>query len=132
MPISDIDTFNFHAGRVIARKYIVEKLLGSGWEAEVYLVRECATGIEHPTKQIVLVPSWTKHDLDIKFGTSKTHGIFNFWVGLLDMDNLENHWKTKLCEKDILNMHLPPHPPPWFPSKPGRNVRKPSWVQPGP
>jgi serine/threonine protein kinase len=45
-----IDEFAFQPGRVLARKYEVITLLGTGWEGEVYLVRELATGIEHAAK----------------------------------------------------------------------------------
>jgi serine/threonine protein kinase len=45
-----IDEFGFQPGRVLARKYEVINLLGTGWEGEVYLVRELATGIEHAAK----------------------------------------------------------------------------------
>ncbi len=42
--------FNLGPGRVLANKYEVIKLLGGGWEGEVYLVREHATGIERAAK----------------------------------------------------------------------------------
>jgi serine/threonine protein kinase len=45
-----IDSFDFKPGRVLARKYEIIKLLGGGWEGEVYKVRETATGIEHAAK----------------------------------------------------------------------------------
>ena len=73
MPTSYIDTFNFHAGRVIARKYIIEKLLGSGWEAEVYLVRECATGIERTAK--FFFPERNIKDKSLKFYARKLHKL---------------------------------------------------------
>ncbi|MFT5395287.1 MAG: serine/threonine protein kinase [Gammaproteobacteria bacterium] len=73
MPTSHIDTFNFHAGRVIARKYIIEKLLGSGWEAEVYLVRECATGIERTAK--FFFPERNIRDKSLKFYARKLHKL---------------------------------------------------------
>jgi len=45
-----IDSFDFVAGRILARKYEVISRLGTGWEGEVYLVRECATDIERAAK----------------------------------------------------------------------------------
>jgi len=45
-----IEAFDFKPGRVLARKYEIIKLLGGGWEGEVYQVRETATGIEHAAK----------------------------------------------------------------------------------
>jgi len=46
----EIDTFNFHPGRLLAKKYEVVSRLGSGWEGEVYLVREKLTKIERAAK----------------------------------------------------------------------------------
>ncbi len=42
--------FNLAPGRLLANKYEVIELLGGGWEGEVYLVREQATGIERAAK----------------------------------------------------------------------------------
>ncbi len=48
--MSRIQSFNLAPGRVVARKYEVIDLLGSGFEGEVYLVRELVTGIERAAK----------------------------------------------------------------------------------
>ena len=45
-----IESFDFHAGRMLAGKYEVINLLGAGWEGEVYRVRERHTGIERTAK----------------------------------------------------------------------------------
>jgi serine/threonine protein kinase len=45
-----IKTFGLKTGRVLARKYEVISLLGSGWEGEVYKIREVDTGIERAAK----------------------------------------------------------------------------------
>jgi serine/threonine protein kinase len=45
-----IDSFDFQQGRILAGKYEVLSKLGEGWEGEVYLVKECATGIERAAK----------------------------------------------------------------------------------
>ncbi|MCP5150022.1 MAG: protein kinase [Ectothiorhodospiraceae bacterium] len=42
--------FEFVPGRILAGKYEVVHRLGAGWEGEVYLVRERATGIERAAK----------------------------------------------------------------------------------
>jgi serine/threonine protein kinase len=42
--------FRFWTGRPLAGKYEVRARLGGGWEGEVYLVRERATGIERAAK----------------------------------------------------------------------------------
>jgi len=45
-----IDSFNLRPGRILAGRYEVVQLLGAGWESEVYLTRERATGIERAAK----------------------------------------------------------------------------------
>ena len=45
-----IESFNFAPGRELLKKYRVQKLLGAGWEGEVYLLKELATGIERAAK----------------------------------------------------------------------------------
>jgi tRNA A-37 threonylcarbamoyl transferase component Bud32 len=42
--------FNLLPGRKLAGRYEVVGLLGIGWESEVYLVRELATGVERAAK----------------------------------------------------------------------------------
>jgi tRNA A-37 threonylcarbamoyl transferase component Bud32 len=42
--------FDFQPGRVIAGKYVIERLLGSGWEGEVYVITERSTGIQRAAK----------------------------------------------------------------------------------
>lgn len=56
MPVSltkklkNIETFNLEPGRIIARKFRVISRLGSGWEGEVYKIRELSTNIERAAK----------------------------------------------------------------------------------
>lgn len=45
-----IDTFDFSPGRKLTPKYEIVRLLGTGWESEVYLIREVSTGIERAAK----------------------------------------------------------------------------------
>jgi len=47
---AEIDSFDFEEGEVLAGKYEVASRLGSGWEGEVFLVREVNTGIERAAK----------------------------------------------------------------------------------
>lgn len=42
--------FDFPAGRSLAGKYQIERLLGSGWEGEVYAIIERSTGIRRAAK----------------------------------------------------------------------------------
>ena len=50
MAVPAIERFDIKPGRVLARKYEVIKLLGRGWEGEVFLVRELNTSIERAVK----------------------------------------------------------------------------------
>lgn len=47
---SKVKRFDFPPGRVVAGKYTVERPLGSGWEGEVYVLVERATGIRRAAK----------------------------------------------------------------------------------
>ncbi|HWP39819.1 MAG TPA: protein kinase [Tepidisphaeraceae bacterium] len=49
-PRSKVKRFDFAPGRVIAGKYVIERPLGSGWEGEVYVITERATGIKRAAK----------------------------------------------------------------------------------
>ena len=45
-----VKRFDFPPGRSVAGKYVIEKPLGSGWEGEVYVIIERATGIRRAAK----------------------------------------------------------------------------------
>ena len=45
-----IKQFAFEPGTVVADKYEIVAQIGTGWEGEVYLLRECSTGIERAAK----------------------------------------------------------------------------------
>jgi len=45
-----ITRFDLAPGTIVAGKYEVVARLGTGWEGEVYMLRECATGIERAGK----------------------------------------------------------------------------------
>jgi tRNA A-37 threonylcarbamoyl transferase component Bud32 len=42
--------FDFQPGKSVAGKYVVERYLGGGWEGEVYVIVEKATGIRRAAK----------------------------------------------------------------------------------
>ena len=46
----NVRRFDFQPGRKIAGKYEIERLLGSGWEGEVYAIVERTTGIRRAAK----------------------------------------------------------------------------------
>lgn len=50
MAATRIESFDLPHGRVIGGKYVVESLLGSGWEGEVYKVVERRTGAPRAVK----------------------------------------------------------------------------------
>ncbi len=45
-----IKRFRFAPGLVVAGKYEIVAQIGTGWEGEVYLLKECSTGIERAAK----------------------------------------------------------------------------------
>jgi serine/threonine protein kinase len=45
-----VKRFDFPSGRTVAGKYVIEDPLGSGWEGEVYVIREKSTGIRRAAK----------------------------------------------------------------------------------
>ena len=47
---SVVKRFDFPTGRTVAGKYTIERLLGSGWEGEVYAITERTTGIRRAAK----------------------------------------------------------------------------------
>jgi RIO-like serine/threonine protein kinase len=49
-PSKKAKRFDFPAGRIIAGKYQIEEMLGSGWEGEVYRIVERSTGIRRAAK----------------------------------------------------------------------------------
>jgi len=73
MSSNNISSFELQPGRIIARKYIIEKRLGSGWEGEVYRVRERTTDIERTAK--FFFPQRNVKDKALKFYARKLHKL---------------------------------------------------------
>lgn len=73
MKNSNISEFNLQPGRVLARKYEIVELLGSGWEAEVYLIKEISTGIERTAK--IFFPQRNIKDKALIFYAKKLHKL---------------------------------------------------------
>ena len=59
-----IKTFGLRPGRVLARKYEVISLLGSGWVGEVYKIRELETNIERAAKLFFPVRNQKNHTIN--------------------------------------------------------------------
>lgn len=68
-----IDSFEFHTGRILVKKYQVLSRLGAGWEGEVFLVRETATGIERAAK--FFYPERNPNDRTLRSYAKKLHKL---------------------------------------------------------
>lgn len=68
-----IDSFRLSPGRILSKKYEVISLLGAGWEGEVYLIREIATGIERTAK--IFFPERNIKDKAVQFYAKKLHKL---------------------------------------------------------
>lgn len=68
-----IHAFDFPPGYRLGRKYQVVDKLGSGWEGEVYKVRELTTGIERAAK--FFYPQRNRADRAISYHAKKLHRL---------------------------------------------------------
>ncbi len=68
-----IQCFNLRPGRVIANKYEILDMLGSGWEGEVYKIRELSTGIERAAK--LFFPQRNLRQKTSRFYAKKLHKL---------------------------------------------------------
>lgn len=68
-----IQSFKFQPDEILADKYKVVTLLGSGWEGEVYLIRERGTGIERTAK--FFFPHRNPRNLTSKSHAKKLHKL---------------------------------------------------------
>ncbi len=67
--------FNLKPGRIIANKYEVISLLGSGWEGEVYKIIELGTDIERAAK--IFYPERNRNDKAVKYYAKQLHNLRN-------------------------------------------------------
>ncbi len=68
-----ISAFNIAQGRILCRKYEVIEKLGSGYEGEVYLIRELETDIERTAK--IFFPQRNIKDKNLLFYARKLHKL---------------------------------------------------------
>lgn len=68
-----INAFDLAPGRVLVRKYEVLEHLGTGWESEVYRVREIATGVERAAK--FFYPRRNLRDRAVKYQARMLHKL---------------------------------------------------------
>jgi serine/threonine protein kinase len=74
MAKSKINSFNFPVGKLLAGgKYQVVQKLGSGWEGEVYTVRETMTGIDRAAK--FFFPERNDRNKSLIFYAKKLHKL---------------------------------------------------------
>lgn len=74
-PDVPIDSFRLRPGTIVSDKYEILSLLGSGWEGEVYLIKELTTGIERAAK--FFYPQRNRGDRAVKFYARKLHKLRN-------------------------------------------------------
>ena len=67
------DSFHLSPGKIIARKYEVMSKLGSGWEGEVYKIKERNSGIERAAK--LFYPHRNPNNKISKFYARKLHKL---------------------------------------------------------
>jgi tRNA A-37 threonylcarbamoyl transferase component Bud32 len=68
-----IRSFDFEPGTTLASKYVVLHRLGSGWEGEVYKIRERSTGIERAAK--AFYPQRNVNQRAVRFQARKLHKL---------------------------------------------------------
>lgn len=70
-----IKSFGFEPGFKLSDKYTVVRPLGSGWEGEVYIVKENLTGIERAAK--FFYPHRNKNNKTLKYYAKKLYKLRN-------------------------------------------------------
>lgn len=68
-----IKKFGFEPGQILAGKYEIIWQIGTGWEGEVYLLRECSTGIERAAK--FWYPHRNRQNRAARFYAKKLHKL---------------------------------------------------------
>lgn len=68
-----IDSFDFPPGKLLRGRYEIVHHLGAGWEGEVYLIRERATGIDRTAK--FFFPHRNQRDKAAVFYAKKLHKL---------------------------------------------------------
>ncbi|MDX1388676.1 MAG: protein kinase [Acidobacteriota bacterium] len=93
MPTTNLESFDFPPGRILARKYRVEERLGSGYESEVYRVEELSTGIHRAAK--VFFPQHNVQDRAARFYARKLDRLRRCSI-LVQYHHTETFWHRGL------------------------------------
>ncbi|MEZ4386382.1 MAG: protein kinase [Candidatus Krumholzibacteriia bacterium] len=70
-----LTSFDLAPGDLVAGKYVVQDLLGRGYEGEVYLVKERVTGVERSAK--LFFPHRNERDRAVRHHARKLHRLRN-------------------------------------------------------
>ena len=70
-----LESFDFQPGRILAKKYRVEALIGKGWEGEVYRMIELQSGAERAGK--FFYPHRNPNNKALKIASRKLHKLRN-------------------------------------------------------
>ncbi len=73
MSAARISAFDFQPGEILADKYEVIRPLGSGWEGEIYLLRERSTRVERAGK--FFFPQRNRRDVTARRSARKLHKL---------------------------------------------------------
>jgi len=115
-----ITKFNFPEGQIISDKFKIIRLIGSGWESEVYIVEELATGIERAAK--FFLPQRNKQNKVAKFYAKKLHKLRTCPV------LIQYHTQEKILFKDkevtyLISEYVDGQPlGHWMKSQPGKRL----------
>lgn len=83
-----IAVFDFAPGTLIANKFVIKKQLGVGWESEVYLTRERATGVERTAK--FFFPHRNPQNQTVRSYAKKLHKLRDSGV-MIQYHSMEQH-----------------------------------------
>jgi len=106
------EQFDLEPEEIIHAKYEIISLLGKGWEGEVYLVRECNTGIERAAK--FFYPKRNKHGRTSRFYAKKLHKLknckmliqYHFQDEVLLREGLVHYLISEYISGDLLSEYI--------------------------
>lgn len=88
-----IEKFDFPSGMILDGKYRIVTQIGNGWEGEVYLLRECSTGIERAAK--FWYPHRNPSNRAARFYARKLHKLRDCPI------LIQYHTQETICVQDV-------------------------------